>query len=207
MVSSIQSYTLNDDAEEFEKSLHDDIKRHLIISYERKKLGYEIITKNGTPLRILQLTDFIPTLEDGVKKRLHTKKRAGYCHWDSIHLSRNLENPNKIVSGFCTMASKNMPFPHSWVELEHQGKEFVLDFTMNLVMEKQGYYNLYNPQKTIKIENTTLIEDLKLRERTSFEDEDIRMYLFFEARELMLEETKQHKHYITGEFPWIITEI
>ena len=79
---------------------------------------------------------------------------------------------------------------------------------MNEVMNKEGYYKLYNPQNTIAIDNTTLIEDLQLRKRSSLEFEDIRMYLFHpdETREVMQEEIKSHKTYETGEFPWLIIE-
>jgi len=106
------------------------------------------------------------------------------------------------------MQSKKMPFPHTWVELEHQGKEWVLDFTMNEVMNKEGYYKLYNPQKTVSVDNQTLIEDLSLIKRSSLEFEDIRMYLFHpdEARDVMQEEIKSHKTYEQGEFPWIMIE-
>ncbi|MBQ8444717.1 MAG: hypothetical protein IJX25_05140 [Clostridia bacterium] len=116
--------------------------------------------------------------------------------------------PNRIVSGYCTMQSKKMPFPHTWVELEHQGKAWCIDFTLNEVMNKEGFYKLYNPQGIIEIDNMTLKEDLRLRERTSLDDKDIRMYLFHpnEARKVMQEEDKQHKTYEAGEFPWLLIE-
>ena len=141
-------------------------------------------------MRFLQLTEFIPELDEDIQKRLHSMERCGHCHWDSIHLAENMEMPCKVVSGYCTMQSKKMPYPHSWVEIEHQDREWVMDFTMNVVMNKDGYYRLFNPQNTIAIDNTTLIEDLKLRKRTSLDMEDIRMYLFHpnEAREVMLDE-------------------
>jgi len=208
IVSSIGTFTKNNNVESFEYVLNDAKQKGIIKSFERKKIGYSIITKDDTPIRFIKLTDFIPELDEDVKKRLQSDKRSGHCHWDSIHLAEHLEMPNRVASGYCTMQSKKMPFPHTWVELEHQGKEWVLDFTMNEVMNKEGYYKLFSPQKTISIDNQTLIEDLSLRKRSSLEFEDIRMYLFHpdEAREVMQEEIKSHKTYETGEHPWILIE-
>ena len=206
IVSSIGTFTLNNNVENFEYTLNQAINRKIIKSFERKKLGYKIIMLDSTLIRFMKLTDFIPSLEDDVKNRLHSNKRSGHCHWDSIDLSRNLELPNKIVSGYCTMQSKNMPYPHTWVEIEHQGKEWIIDFTMNEVMNKEGYYKLHNPQNTISIDNKTLIEDMKLRSKTSFEEKDVRMYLFHpnETREEMKKEISNNKSSQDQEFPWIL---
>ena len=208
IVNSIAGFTLDNDVDDFEDDLNEAIKRRKIQSFERKNAGYSLTTKDGSYVRFIQLTDFIPTLDEDIKKRLHTMQRAGHCHWDSIHLAKNLEIPCNVISGYCTMQSKKMAYPHTWVELEHQDREWVIDFTMNVVMNKDGYYRLFNPQNTIAIDNTTLIEDLKLRKRTSLNDEDIRMYLFHpnEAREAMQEEVSSHKSYETGEFPWLLIE-
>lgn len=208
IVTSIGTFTLNNNVENFEYVLNQAQRRGVIKNFERKKIGYSLVSKDDTLIRFIKLTDFIPSLDEDVKKRLESSKRSGHCHWDSIHLAEHLEMPSKVVSGYCTMQSKKMPYPHTWVELEHQGKEWVLDFTMNEVMNKEGYYKLYNPQNTIAIDNTTLIEDLQLRKRSSLEFEDIRMYLFHpeEARDVMQEEIKSHKTYEQGEFPWIMIE-
>ncbi len=208
LVNSIATITLDDDNDNAEYVLNKAIDRYVIKSFERKKVGYSLVARDDTPIRIIQLTDFVPSLDEDTKKRLHSMQREGYCHWDSIHLVQNLEVPCKIVSGYCTTQSKKMPYPHTWVEVEHQGTEWVLDFTLNLAMNKDGYYKLHNPQNTTSIDSTTLIEDLKLRKRTSFDEKDIRMYLFYpnEARRAMQEEIKSHRTYETGEFPWIIIE-
>ena len=208
IVTSIGTFTLNNNVENFEHVLNQTQQRGIVKNFERKKIGYSLVTKDDTLIRFIKLTDFIPSLDEDAKKRLESSKRSGHCHWDSIHLAEHLEMPSKVVSGYCTMQSKKMPYPHTWVELEHQGKEWVLDFTMNEVMNKEGYYKLYNPQNTIAIDNTTLIEDLRLRKKSSLEFEDIRMYLFHpdETREVMQEEIKSHKTYKTGEFPWIMVE-
>jgi len=208
IVNSIATYTLNNNTENFEYSLNKAIECGVIKKYEKKDKGYLIMDKDKTPIRFLTLTDFIPDLDEKTKKRLESEERFGHCHWDSIQLSEHIDSPNKVVSGYCTTQSKNMPYTHSWVEVEHQGKEWVLDFTMNEAMEKQGYYKLYNPQNIVEIDNITLSEDIKLMKNTTLADKDIRMYLYYpdEAREVMQEEIKNRKTYQTGEFPWILIE-
>lgn len=208
IVSSIGTFTLKNNVEEFEYVLNIAKQKGIIKSFERKKMGYSLIAKDDTPIRFIKLTDFVPSLDESVKKRLESKERLGHCHWDSIHLAERLETPSKVVSGYCTTQSKKMPYPHSWVEVEQQGKEWVLDFTMNIAMDKEAYYRLHNPQGAIAIGNKTLIVDLSLLKRSSLRFEDIRMYLFHpdEARKVMQEEIKSHKTYERGEHPWIMIE-
>ncbi len=208
IATAIGTFTLNNNVNNFEYVLNQAQCRGVIKSFERKNIGYSLVTKDNTPIRFIKLTDFIPTFNEDTKKRLESNQRAGHCHWDSIHLAEHLEMPNKVVSGYCTMQSKKMPYPHTWVELEHQGSEWVLDFTMNEAMNKEGFYKLYNPQNPIAIDNATLIEDLQLRKRSTLECEDIRMYLFHpnKTREVMQEEIKSYKTYEQGEFPYILIE-
>ena len=136
IVNSIASFTLDNNVDNFEDDLNQAVKKRKIKSFERKNIGYSLIAKDDAYIRFLQLTDFIPTLDEDVKNRLHTMQRCGYCHWDSIHLAENMEEPCKVVSGYCTMQSKKMAYPHSWVELEYQDREWVIDFTLNVVMNK-----------------------------------------------------------------------
>ena len=200
VVTAISNFTANDNVEVFESILKELIKKRVIKNFERKDLGYFITAKDETPIRFIELTDFFQPLDEDVKNRLKSTKRYGHCHWDSIHIVENLVNPSNIVSGYITLQSKKMKFSHSWVEMEYLGKVWVLDFTMNVMMNKEGYYKLYNPQNIIKIGKNTLIEDLKLMEKTTFKDKDIRMYLFNpeEARNVMLNEFKNDKTYEIG---------
>ena len=208
VATSIGTFTLDGNVENFEFVLNQAKHRAIIKDFERKKIGYSLETKDNTPIRFIKLTDFIPSLDETIKNRLTSNQRSGHCHWDSIHLAEHLESPSHIVSGYCTTQSKKMPYPHTWIELEHQNSEWVLDFTMNEAMNKEGYYRLHNPQKTVSVDNFTLIEDLELRKKTSLEFEDIRLYLFHpdETRELMQQEIKNRKTYEQGEFPWIMIE-
>lgn len=208
ITSSIATFTLNDDAEKFEVCLNQAIKQGAIKGFERKKTAYELIADDDTKIKFFKLTDVLPDLNDDTKKILQSLERQGCCHWGSIRLSKALQLKNSVVSGDCTMASKKMPYSHSWVELEQDGEEWVLDFTINEVMNKEGYYKLHNPQNTVAIDNETLVQDLDLRDRTALAFKDIRMYLLHpdEAREVMQEEIKGYKTYETGEHPWILEE-
>ena len=208
IASSLASFTLNGNCDNFEICLNKAKKQRIISGYERKNKGYEITLADGTKLRFLTLVELIPDLSNDTKKRLQSNERYGHCHWDSIHLSKVLEIPNRVVSGYCTCQSKKMPYTHSWVEVDYQDREWVLDFTMNLAMNKDAYYKLYNPQNTVEIDSQTLKDDLDLMRKTSMGQKDLRMYLFYpnEAREVMQEEYKGHKTYETEEFPWFLIE-
>ena len=209
LVTSIASFTSRDGSiDKFEHTLNMAKKQQIIKDFERKNLGYSITTKDDTYIRFLKITEFITNLNPELQERIATNKHAGHCHWDSIHLSAGLDSPHKLVSGYCTMYSKAIQYPHSWLEINFQDREWVLDFTKNEMMNKEGFYKLHNPQNIVEIDNETLHNDLRLGKSTSFADKDIRMYLFHpnEAREEMQKEISQRKNYKTEEFPWLIHE-
>lgn len=202
IVSSIATFTLDNNIENFEHVLNESIQNGILTSFERKEMGYNLIDKDKTQIKFIKLTDFIPSLDENIKKILQSNQRYGHCHWYSIDIAKKIKISNKVVSGYCTVQSKKMPYPHTWIELKYKGIEWVLDCTMNEAMNKEGYYKLYNPQNTIEIDNTTLIEDLMLMERTSLRYKDIRLYLFHpnEAREVMQEEFEKYKACKTADF-------
>ena len=194
IMASIATFTKINNPTTFEQTLNEAISLNIITGFEKKKIGYQITNNNNQTIRFVKLTDFFPNLSDETKNILFSSERAGHCHWNSIHLSEEISQPHKLVSGFCSsMQSKKMHYPHSWLEIENNNKKWVLDFSTNLAMQKDGFYNLFTPQNTVEVNNETLKEDLKLRSQTSFESKDIRMYLFFpnEVRTEMQSEVAQ----------------
>ncbi len=194
IMAAISTFTKTNNETIFEQTLNDAISHNIITGFEKKKVGYQISDNSHESIRFVKLTEFFPNLSDKTKNILFSSERAGHCHWNSIHLSEGISQPHKLVSGYCSsMQSKKMHYPHSWLEIEHNNKEWALDFSTNLAMHKDGYYKLFAPENTVEIDNETLKEDLKLRSQTSFEDKDIRMYLFFpnEARAEMQSESSQ----------------
>jgi hypothetical protein len=189
---------MNNNSDNFEYCLQEEIRNKIISSFKQIGMYYEIYTIDDSKLKFTKLTNIMPHLNYNTKKYLMSLDRIGKCHTDSLTIAKKLNTPCKLVSGFCTMLSKKMPFLHSWVEVELEDGKYVLDSTMNLAMNKKGYYKLFNPKNTIKIDNFKLKEDCKLIEKTSFINKDLRMYLFFpeEVRNLMKNELRNNKENI-----------
>lgn len=78
-------------------------------------------------------------------------------HYFSIYLASVLKEGATVVTGFVngvTTKSKNL---HSWVETELDGKQFVLDITINGIIEKEAYY----AHKNVEVINSVTYEELQ----------------------------------------------
>ena len=190
MVSIINNFTLNNDIGNFEYCLTQAITASVVKSFKQDGLIFKIIMNRDEEICFTKLTDFLPELNKDVKDRLQSERRFGHCHWDSIKLSKSLNFDNNVVSGFCSIQSDKMKYPHTWVEFRYQDVEWIIDFTLNAVMNKCGYYRLFNPEKTVSINKVNISEDLLLINNSSFKDSDIRFYLFHpnDVRLLILDE-------------------
>ena len=71
------------------------------------------------------------------------QSRQSNCHDFSITASEifhyDFSKENQIVTGYPRYYVPENKYLHSWVELTIQGKEYVLDFTKNTIMDKQSY--------------------------------------------------------------------
>ena len=52
-----------------------------------------------------------------------------------------------FVTGYECKGREQEPKLHTWVEFEQNGKEKVLDYTMNVIMDKTDYYTLMHINK------------------------------------------------------------
>lgn len=75
--------------------------------------------------------------DDKEKSFLFSKERLGKCHEKSIAL---FHTQNRLVTGYV----RDIEYPqlktlHSWIEQKIQNKWYVMDYVMNMVIEKELY--------------------------------------------------------------------
>ena len=146
----------------------DAIKRELLYLYKDVKIRYnDRVLKVDTDdysLTTNKITDLIPninSLMDGVD--LNNESRIGHCHIEAFDLSKNLNMPNRLVTSYIYGTTDLSKFLHSFVEVNINGKEYVIDCTINSIMNKEAFYKIHHIEKEdiiSIIDNKTLKDDL-----------------------------------------------
>jgi len=119
-----------------------------------------IIRTNKGTINAYRFSDlYIPLVKifPDLSKITNRKKQ---CHNLSIKLILNADFDCKIATGYVSNFSKNSYYLHSWVETTVNNKCYVIDLTKNIIMNKEGYYQIQNisgpvykiPQSTFKQE-------------------------------------------------------
>jgi len=132
----------------------------------------ELIMKNGTDIRyqklstILQLITGPKLLHDPSQSTfedLHTSARLGYCHSNSLKLSKFLHLlniPNDVVTGYVYGLSEKAKNLHTWLEFKDMHlKGHVADYNMNAVMNIDGYNVLHHFEEITRINDSEVVSD------------------------------------------------
>ena len=92
---------------------------------------------------------------------IESDKRFGNCYDFAYNISLNLGVPNQIVTGYIYGYSDKSKFLHSWVESTIDDEEYVIDGTLNAMINKDGYYLMQHAKPITKISDSVLKSDIK----------------------------------------------
>ncbi len=140
------------------------LKRYIIdisIKINSKLNLPELIIKTMMgDIRVIQYSKINPAIKD-LFPFILDNRRYGKCYDFAYEISSNLNIPNKIVTGYIYGYSVKSQFLHSWVEVNIKGEEYVIDGTLNAVINKRGYYLLEHAKPISIISSLTLKNDLE----------------------------------------------
>jgi len=144
---------------------------------------YIITDKDNFNIIFKKLTDCYPLLKQ-TNPKLETLDRQGNCHLDSVLLSRyRLNFPHQVVTGYTHNFSEKSRYLHTWIEfVDENNLEQVIDYTMNAIINKSGYYKTMNvePETLIKISGENIKSELdSIYDHPKTKKMDIRKYLLF----------------------------
>ena len=113
-------------------------------------------------------------------------RRVGQCHHRSLELADNLKYelnlPSTIVTGMASSLAEKCNVLHTWLEVQIQGKPYVLDYTMNALIDKEAYYKIKHvkEKETCRIAYEDYMRDKPII-RPLLESKDLKykQYLFF----------------------------
>lgn len=91
--------------------------------------------------------------------KLETINRANFCFDDSLELATKLGMDCNLVTGTVKGIIDKADFLHSWVETNINGEEVVIDYTMNAIINKEGYYKFRHAKALEKINVDDIFND------------------------------------------------
>lgn len=122
-----------------------------------KKNRHYIVNKDGLEYKFEILDKFV---SDELKERLRSEKRYGECVSSSIYLAYNNPKNSKILIGRMNLANSSIIHSVFCIKKD-DNREYVFDFTRNLVMKKDDYFDLTNFELINEVKSEYLKEDLK----------------------------------------------
>ncbi len=92
--------------------------------------------------------------------------RLHRCHRLGVYAAHILDEflgiKNQMVTGYTCFATEKSKYLHTWNEFKMGEKEYVLDSTLNVIMNKDGYYLLRHIEEVLdKIDSDKVIEDFE----------------------------------------------
>ena len=108
----------------------------------------KIYTKNGYVqgdlITVNVLSKSLPWLK--FNEDIKSLRRVGQCHHKSLELADDMRyelnmSPD-IVTGMASSLADKSKVLHTWLEVKIQGKPYVMDYTMNALIDKEAYYKI-----------------------------------------------------------------
>lgn len=157
----INAFTSSDIDEEQKIQLLESAKSNACVKSIGINKNTLTITKvDGTKISVEILSQKFPALKGN--PQLVTNKRLHKCHYGAISLARLIKNNATVVTGKTLGITTSSHYVHSWVEATIDGKPVVIDFTMNAIINKDGFYSLRHAEPITKIHNSELDADFPI---------------------------------------------
>lgn len=90
---------------------------------------------------------------------LTTDTRVGKCHLMAMTIARGLSEEAVIATGSMFTVTPRAKYLHSWIEEEINNETYCHDFTANISLKKEDYYNLFHIEPYEKITAKQFKED------------------------------------------------
>lgn len=128
---------INPNDEEF-YNLVGDLKQryHINLRWDSSSWSYQI-QNNRIQFTVGLFAKYVSTEEH---QTLFSEKRLGKCHEKTLPY---FQKGNQLVTGYITdIVNSRFKTLHTWLEQSLGNKMYVMDYVMNVVMEKEIYYQL-----------------------------------------------------------------
>lgn len=180
-INSLTSGGINNEIKEkVEKEL---VALPLVDGIEERN-GVTVIRTTQGDIQFSEIERFFPNILPDSNIR-DINLRRGNCHVKAMDYAKKLNAlniENTVATGHICYITDRSKILHSWNEFVVNGQELVLDYTDNIVMNKEGYYFLKHIREPISIiSGKDIEEDEKIYEQITNNGRniDVKTYLVF----------------------------
>lgn len=190
--TAIDTFTLKTETQKEKMRLLDNLKTEEFVEKVKVTKSSVLIKTDKGDIKACKLTDMIPEFKE-IYPDLETRDRKGQCHRNSMLISNIINMSNNIVTGYIFGYSDKSKYLHSWIELVYDNEDLVIDYSLNALMNKSGYYQMQHAIPLNKISNKNIKEDRKLLDKfDKLGHFDIKEYLLYRD-EIMNDLEKNNK--------------
>lgn len=126
-------------------------------------------------INVAKLTDVFPGFRND--PNIKNDGRTGKCHESAVGMAAALDEECDVVTGYIYGLADVDRYLHSIVEINEFGEDYIIDYTLNAVFNKEGYNYLTKFEEIERIHNDELKSDLAIL--TKLEKIPIKAYLTF----------------------------
>ncbi len=130
----------------------------VIYDKKNKREKLKIITAKGD-ITIIEFSSLNPEIKKAIPF-IVTGERNGKCFELAYEINRRLGISHKVVTGYIYGYTDKSRYLHSWIELSYKAEEYVIDGTLNAMINKSGYYLLKHAQPITILPDNIIQEDL-----------------------------------------------
>ena len=141
------------------KSLKDYVKDVKLQKNEKFNIPEVVIETSSGVIKAMQFSTLAPKVRKFFPNILNDK-RMGNCYDFAYKIAFNLGPKNQIVAGYIYGYSDKSYYLHSWIETTLNGEEYVIDGTLNAIINKSGYYLMQHAKPITKISDQMLENDI-----------------------------------------------
>lgn len=143
------------------------------IKYNEDKKQHEYKLENGKIITFDLLSDMLDA-DKKILDELESNKRKRKCHSRSISLGDSTKD-SVVLTGTITVGDRKVL--HSVVEANNkQNKPVILDWTRNLVIDKESYIKLFKFDILTSVDSKLIFDDLSILKELGL---DVKQYLVF----------------------------
>lgn len=164
LIYLLEKYTLENTESQREEILEQLSQNAMVEKINiANDFGFNVTLKDKTILIAIKATKQIPILMKDDK--ILTEERYGVCHQAAKGYISGF-GKSKLVTGYLCGLSDKTRFLHSWIEFENDTIEWVFDYTMNALINKDAYYKINH----VTIVNEISEEEIYKDKRRKFQD-------------------------------------
>lgn len=165
IIRTLENYTL-------------EVNKNLIQEFYDKEKKLYICNINGCNIPFELASESLENIPEKIKGDLETYNRYKKCHLNSISTSSCFKN-SKILTGIIKLEKEYVL--HSVLEvIDPYSKQVkIIDWTRNLILEKEAYLKLFEFHIIGEIESKNILEDSKLFLKLGMAELSTKIYLAF----------------------------